>query len=147
MPLSTDPSRTFRIILESDKDKNPAPAFIYRYSSCRELRIAEEYYKNLMAAKKDKDLEDQSQKMLFDLLTLKLVGWENMGIKYNPKELESILTLPEAFELFFRMLDQRPTADVKKKLDSQSRCSSGKSAKSAKGRRSVKKRLVNSTAR
>jgi len=111
------------------------------------LRIADEYYKKIMAAKTDKDIKVNIQKRLFELLSEKLAGWENMGIKYNPKKLEDILTLPEAFELFFRMLDQRPDVEVKKKLDSPSRCSSARSAKNAKARRSAKKRSASSTAR
>ena len=145
MPLATDPNQTFKIVLKSDKGKDNPPAFIYQFSSCRELRKANEYYKKLMAAKTDKALDDTGQKKLFELLKKKLVGWENMTVKYNPLELESLLTLPEAFELFFRMLEQHPTLDDKKKLDSQSQCSSGKSAKAAKGRKIAKKRSASST--
>lgn len=140
MPLATDPNQTFKIVLKSDQGKKKPPAFIYQFSSCRELREADNLYKKIMAAKTDAEINDAGQKKLFMLLRRKLVGWENMGRKYDPKELEAILTLPEAFELFFRMLNQSPSVDDKKKLESLLDSSSGRSAKGALGRKSAKTR-------
>ncbi len=142
MPLAIDPNETFRIVLESDKGKSPEPYFEYRFSPVHELRIAENFHKRVNKAKVDSDIGEDCYKELFSLLTKRLEGWGNMGQDYNPVELDKILNLNEAMELFFAMLQQTPSIEDKKKLESALPSTTGKSAKRVRGKRTVKSRSV-----
>jgi len=141
MPLAIDTNQTFKVVLTSDRDKpeGEQPAFIYRYSSGRQWREARMFHEKIMSAKEDADMPFDTIDGLYDQLRINLVGWENMGGReYNPATIDDILTLPESFELLALKLSQLPDDADKKKFALPSRSNMGRSAKTAKGRKTAK---------
>ncbi|MBN1377860.1 MAG: hypothetical protein JXA04_01340 [Gammaproteobacteria bacterium] len=121
MPIALDPDSTFKIILRSDEDKpeDSKPAFIFKYPTGRQWRKIAQVQDNLDDIESSNDLANK----VFDSVKTLLVGWENMVdttgqcIGYDQEKLEDILTLPEAEELIFAVLNQVPNFKDKKKLD------------------------------
>jgi len=141
MPLATSLNKTTRIVLTDDVGTEPEPAFFYRFLSYSEWSEVQEYYTKIEAAEGeqlDALIGDKYQK-LFDKLRYKLVGWENMGVDYDPAQLEHLLTLSEAFQLLGLKTRQAPTTEDKKKYESQLPSSSVNSAKDVKAKPSAKK--------
>lgn len=46
MPIATDPNATFKVILESDKDKTPAQVFHFRYPTVHRYQYLAERFEN-----------------------------------------------------------------------------------------------------
>ena len=146
MPLALDPNRTFKVVLESDRDRKPVPAFIYRY-----LTGAEQLEFAMITDRIDeaKEAEGPGQMMdeIFRMAAVGLVGWENMiepatgrKIPFAASKLKTIATMAEAQELAGLVFERCLVVpiDVKKKLGSQSPSVTKKSARRARGRKSAK---------
>jgi hypothetical protein len=136
MPLALDPNQTFKIILESDKDK-PArlqPCFVYSYLTGRQwLAVA-----SLQDQLDDLTAADQIVDKVFQAASTGLVGWENMidrngePVEFNIDTLDMIVGVIEAQELIVKLLKQHPNLDDKKKLELQSDLNTEQSVKIAK---------------
>jgi len=142
MPLAIDPAARFKIVLASDAEKKPPPTFVFRFASNREFKA--------LAAVCDQVEELQSQGAaallgkMEETLKLFMVGWENMvgseggEIPYEPDELDALLNPAELSELLFGVMEHvQVEAEERKKSPSQSRSSTGKSAKTAARRKSA----------
>ena len=147
MPLATDPNQTFEVVLISDRDKpeNEQPAFIYRYSTGRQWRAANEFRQKINAAKDDSEMPFDTLDELYAMISNRMIGWRNMkdpdtgdDLPFDISRLDDILTLPEAFELLALKLEQRVNEMDKKKLESLSVSSSELSVKTAPDPISVK---------
>ena len=134
MPLAIDPNALFRIVLNSDKDKEKPPTFVYRYLTGRQWRSIAEI--------QDKMDESGSIPILVDsvykAVATGLVDWENMidrqgeKIKFDTKKLEDMVGVIEAQELIVKLLKQTPDDNDKKKLDLQLDSNSKESAATVK---------------
>ena len=133
MPLALDPEQTLKIILDSDKDKEASvqPLFVYRYLTGRQWREVGRTRDTLESAKNADEVADK----VYLIASTGLVGWENMvdptngkPIEFDTDRLEDIIGLHEAQELIVKILQQSPTMEDKKKLESQSDCSTEQSA-------------------
>lgn len=109
MPILLEKNQTFKVILESDKNKEVKPAFIFRALSCMELREISRSIDNLSQSK----TSDESFDIIFGNLKKSLVGWENMiepstdiEISFDVKDIERILTVGEALELVKKIQQQ-----------------------------------------
>jgi hypothetical protein len=112
MPLAIDPNATQRIVLDSDKDKNPQPAFIYRHLTYRKFMEFEHNRTSM-----DAQNPEAAMKKQIEMLQDGLVGWENMGIGFDATKIADLLTLAEVQEVIMRrMLGAVPSVDDKKKL-------------------------------
>ena len=139
MPIAMDPNKTFEVALESDMEVPQAtrPVFIFRYMTARQwakaLEIRETYMK---ADRKTASVEELVQPP-FEIIRLALSGWKNIRdtsgceIAFEPAKLEDILTEVESMELMFKCMNQTPTVEDKKKLESQSPCDTAESVTNA----------------
>ena len=102
MPKALDKNSTFKVVLESDKDKEKKPAFVYRYLvGAEQLEFAKLSGKISEAQNPDAIIAG-----VFETAAKGLVGWENMvdsatgeEVKFDPVGLRSILSMAEAQEL------------------------------------------------
>lgn len=119
MPLVLEPEHTFKVVLESDKEKpeDKRPYFEFPYLSGRKWK---EIARKAQAVRKSKTGEEAID-AVFELIRIGLVGWGNMTdpktgkeIPFDKKELDSILTLKEANELLVKFRNQDvEAADLK----------------------------------
>ena len=148
MPLALDPTKKFPVVLKSDKEKpeNERPTFYFRY-------VAAGYWRDV-AEKCDAILKKKTEgpdavDALFAVISPNLVGWDNMKhldgktVPFSRMRLKNIVTLEEAWELFFAFQRQGMEEDDVKKSASPSASNTARSAKTAKVRRRVKKKLRN----
>ncbi len=152
MPLAIDPEKKLKIVLESDKGKKPEPYFEFKHSTKRQFDNLLEIIEKIDDAQKDDDLPFDNINELFKLVSDRMTSWGNMinpstgkPIPYVQSELDSLITVAEAFELLYSLASQLPGIDDKKKLESQSPSSSGKSVKRVRAKRTAKRRLANTT--
>lgn len=146
MPIGLDTTRTFAVVLESDKDgpEKEQPRFIFRFLSTREFsRMGE------MADSID-DLKEQGivpvLAAIVDTVLMGLVSWENMvrthhdgtteAIEFDPATagdvLQDITTPAELQEMMHEVMETVQLGpDTKKGFASQSPSNSGRSAKAA----------------
>ena len=111
MPITLEPGRTFRVVLESDKAK-PADQqcfFELRYLSGRDWKKVTRIADSIESSKDGAEAIDK----IFEVLAVGLCGWGNLidpesqkPIKYDPKELDRILTMTEANELLVKFRNQ-----------------------------------------
>ena len=119
MPLALDPNETYAVVLECDQEK-PAetqPRFLFRYMSMRQWRDFAKFGEDRQALEKlpFETVLDQ----LLTQIKLHMAGWENMGRDYEPDELDAVITLTEAWELYYAARRQsRIGAEDKKKYES-----------------------------
>ena len=118
MPLATDPTATFDVVLKTDEDK-PAesrPTFTLRYLSSRERRDAsriDQAAGQIEAAMKPEaglgDVQSATEGMVEKLLALlrgAVVGWRNLTgrdgqpIPFDPDQIDEVLTPDEIWELY-----------------------------------------------
>jgi len=119
MPIGLDPNQTFKIVLETDKDKDPQPCFVYKYLTSRQWRDLAAMEDLVDRAKSAVEIFDKS----IEAISTGLVGWENMAgqdaaeIPFDQEKLADLLTLGEVQELFQKVLAQGVGSEDKKKLD------------------------------
>lgn len=146
MPLTLDPDATFDFVLESDQREDVPrenwPTFVFRHLPIRDMRVME-----TLAETIGKDASGgartgaETLDALCALVTERLVGWRNMVrrsadparedqiIPYSPDELDSLVTMPEAWLLYHGILNGgMPTVDDIKKFVSPSSSSTDSSA-------------------
>lgn len=100
MPQLLDPDSRFSVVLESDKDKDDPPTFVFRALSVRSFNRAVDQYESIDEGKS----ESSKMKTIIAVLCMGLIDWHNMGRDYDPAELDDILTIGEAIELLEKML-------------------------------------------
>ncbi len=135
MPLATRPNATYELVLSTDAHlpKDKQPMFIFRY-----LNIIE--WEEIAVLNDKFESSVNTREMInsaFQVIKKTLCDWRNMKtvsgeeIPYNPEKLKSMVTLQETTELMQAAVSQTPTVEDKKKSDSRSTSSMGKSAKGA----------------
>jgi len=142
MPLATRPNATYEIVLSTDEhlSNDKQPVFVFRYLSIIEWEEIARLNDKFEGAKDASEMID----LAFQVIKKTLCNWRNMKtttgeqIPYDPEKLKSMVTLQEATELMLAAVSQRPSLEDKKKFDSQSQSSSGRRAKTAKGRKRAK---------
>lgn len=102
MPLAIDPNETFEVTLESDAKKPEAEraTFRFRYLTLRQWR---NHSWLLDDTERVKGLTGDS--LLSALLTAiadGLVGWTNLPVAFSADALPDVLTVSEAWDLFFQ---------------------------------------------
>jgi hypothetical protein len=142
MPLACDPSQTYKVSLDSDLEKNPKPAFLFRYLARRAYLAFEAQYHqtfkkaDLVDAPPNPDPHHRSGKV-FEMLGQIMTGWEHILVDgqvtvFSPDRLEDVLTIREGFELLDKAYaGQVLSLEDKKKLDSPSLCDTDNSAEPA----------------
>lgn len=141
MPLALDKNKTFRIVLQSDKDKpeNEQPYFVYRYLTGIQWRKLATLQDDIEDCDSGADAVDR----VYEAVATGLIGWGNMidsdnnFISFNINKLQEIVGPIEAQELIQRILMQTPNAEDKKKLDSPSDLNTEESAKIARESKSA----------
>ena len=142
MPLATHPNATYEVVLSTDcgLPEGGQPVFVFRYLSILD-------WENIAKLNDEFEASTDSPEMIklvFAVITRTLCGWRNMvtpsgeTIKYDPEQLKAMVTLQEATELMQAAVSQRPTPEDKKKFGSLSPSSTGKSAKTVRGRINAK---------
>jgi hypothetical protein len=134
MPIALDPRETFEIVLDSDvREVGLAPTFIFRYLTVREWREIAPLGDDQAALSALSTVVAVDK--LMAALRLNLIGWANVRdrdgeeIAYGPDRLEDVLTMGEAWELYFKARRQvRLGADEKKDSGSPSPTLGGESA-------------------
>ena len=112
MPLALDPSKTFDVVLDSDKDKDPKPTFRFRYPNGREWISIAEMADGIQTGARS---GGEALRRMYDLLRLPLVGWENMnGMEYKPEDLDLLLNPGEAGELLQKVMENIKPSDAEK---------------------------------
>jgi hypothetical protein len=141
MPLVLEPDSHYDYVLDCDKSKpkEKQPTFIFRYLSSRKWREVAQLSDSF-----DKDDSGEAAiDAVFKAIKKTLAGWRDMNgpdgeeIEFNADKLEDIVTPAEAMELLRAAVSQMPTAEDKKKLDSQSTSGTDRSAKTAKDRKTA----------
>ena len=136
MPLALEPIKTFKVVLEIDKDKpeSKQPYFEFRFLTGREWK---EVARKADAREETESGVDAIEK-IFEVLAFGLVGWGNMidlktkaEFLFNTDELDQLVTLKEANELLAKFRNQGVEANDLKNLDLPSGSSSAASAKAA----------------
>ncbi len=143
MPLATNPTAKFDIVLLSDQGLADAeqPTFVFHYLSGADVEELGDVMTRLGEAKTG----DEAMDRVYRAVGKHLVGWRNMtdrdgkAVKLAGNALKKVIGLDEIFELAFSLMNrQAVTAADKKKSDSQSASATGRPAKGAKGRKSVR---------
>ena len=114
MPRALDPNDTFDVVLDSDKDKSPQPAFVFRAATGRQWRQMA-----VALESPEPDIEKYCD-ILYDAARLTMVDWRNMeSIPFAAGSLEDIVSPIEVRELLRRALDQGELdAEAKKNSES-----------------------------
>ena len=143
MPILLKPNSTFKVVLECDKDDpfDKQPRFICRcLSKSQWLGIA-----SLNESLTSASTIQESADVVTKITEVGLVGWENMIDPKTGKEIPfdlsivgDILTAGESAELMMRIVSQVPSAEDKKKCDSQSDSDTEESAATAKDQENAK---------
>ena len=111
MPLALDPSKTFDVVLDSDKDKDPKPTFRFRYANGREWIAIADLADTLQQQKSGGD----ALRNIYDILRMPLVAWEHMnGMEYKPEDIDLILNPGEAQELLEKVMANIKPSDAEK---------------------------------
>lgn len=108
MPAFLEPSQTFPVVLEIDKDKpkDVQPTFMAVALSMREQRklltmldrLNEDYYKS----------HDDAFKDAVETLSKVVTGWKNMGsLVFSPESFEDVLSYTEARELLRKVANNQ----------------------------------------
>ncbi len=110
MPVALDPQQRLELVLKSDKKipKAKRPTFVFRYLTGREWGKAASIFDSLQGLGSG----SEAMNSVFDAVRIGLVGWRNMNkpdgtaIKFDPDELDAILTPGEGMELLSMVMDQ-----------------------------------------
>jgi hypothetical protein len=135
MPLAADPNALQRIVLDSDKDKSPQPAFIYRYLTYRRWVEFQTMQEELNKADAMESIRRQ-----FEAMADGLVCWEHINdpqtgqpLAFDRNKMPDIVTLYEAQEILMKRMKQSvPGVEDKKKLLSPSESDTESCVKDAK---------------
>jgi len=143
MPTLLKPNSNFPVVLDVDKDEpsDKQPRFICRCLSKSQWLELASLNESLTSASTIQESSDVVTK----ITEVGLVGWENMIDPETGKEIpfdlsivDDILTAGEAAELMMHIVSQVPSAEDKKKSDSQSHSDTEESAATAKGQENAK---------
>lgn len=74
MPLGTDPTATFDVILSTDQNKAAPPAFVYRYLSARTTRPLEQAYDGIH----NRTPGEEAWRIQMNLATAGLIGFRDL---------------------------------------------------------------------
>jgi len=115
MPISMDKDQTFRIVLKTDqgKSKKLQPYFEFRFLTNREFKKLADVISDVEQIE-GKNLRDILTK-LEEAITIPLVGWGKMNMKYNPKKIDELLTPDEIKELLAGVLEHTTPSNKEKK--------------------------------
>ena len=126
MPITTDPNARIEIILDSDKEKDKPPTFIYRALNGREWREVAKVFDALQSGK----VSGMSAQLdaIYETVSIGLLDWKNMfdpetgnEIPFKKEDVDLILNPIEAStDLMGKILGAvMPTHEEKKKYESQ----------------------------
>ena len=144
MPLATDLRKRSRIVLDTDQDlpEKEQPAFIFRrLTGTESLDLAD----LVDGITNDEDPRESLGKA-YKAMTIGLVAFENITdlagrkLKFGDEvDWPNILSIKEVMEIAHKLFkEQGLSPEDKKKLDSPSDSSTGKSARRARGRINAK---------
>jgi len=126
MPIYTDPNARIDIVLDSDKDKENPPTFVYRALNGREWRKVAEAFDTLQSGKVDGMAAQLDA--IYTTVAIGLMDWRNMfdpetgePIPFNKNDVDLLLNPIEAStDLMGKILGAvTPTHDDKKKSELQ----------------------------
>ena len=125
MPILCDPKSEFNLVLESDKDKENPPTFVYRPLSTREWKKVGSVFDQMNRGQATGIVEQID--IIMDAVSVGLLRWENVfdrdgnEIPFDIKELDTILTPVEASgDLMGKILSSgQMSHEDKKKSESQ----------------------------
>ena len=130
--LATDPTETFDVVLETDKERENPPTFVFRYLTAREFRALAR--NDALAEAKDADV-DKALDALFGAIRANLADWRNVLdragnlVAFRPGQLDALITVGEAWELYWSARRQsRLQVPEKNASESPSPTSSDESA-------------------
>ena len=119
MPIGTSRNQTFNVILDSDKDLDPQPTFIYRFLTMRQWKRLMKMDDQLGSAKPDEQMD-----LMMEACGMGLVGWKNMtdpdtgqSIPFDKDRLQDLLSIEDAQELAQKIMTQIPSYSEKKTSD------------------------------
>jgi len=126
MPITTDPKARIEIVLDSDKDKDKPPTFIYRALNGREWRKVAKVFDALQSGK----VAGMSAQLdaIYETVSIGLLDWVNMidpetgnEIPFKKEDIDLILNPIEAStDLMGKILGAvMPTHEDKKKSELQ----------------------------
>ena len=126
MPVYTDPTIKIRLVLETDKDKEQPPTFIYRALNGREWRQVAQMFDRLQAG----EIGGMTEQLdaIYETVSVGLLDWENMNdpttgepIPFNKSDVDLVLNPIEAStDLMGQILGAvAPKHEDKKKYESQ----------------------------
>lgn len=119
--LALDPNETFEVGLDGDADA----IFVFRYLSAASFREATHFAED--PSRKERIDSDKVVEELFTRLAYKLVGWRGVSHKseccadvpvdfdeFDLTELDTLLTIGEAWDLFWKSLAQGRVSGAEK---------------------------------
>lgn len=95
MPIALDPKAVFRVVLDVDRDKDPQPAFLYRFLPASKIRRLEDLMRQLKAGNAGPETWIKIEEMILT----GLVGWDNITdeagtpIVFDPKKPAAIFDI------------------------------------------------------
>jgi hypothetical protein len=130
MPLATRPDAKYKYVLKSDRDYpiDKQPVFVFKYLSCLDW----ETIADLSDAFEESKTGKERIRLVFEVISRTLVGWENLPVDFDLSKLSGLLTIDEATELMQAAISQLPGIEDKKKSDAQLPSSMEEYVKTAK---------------
>ena len=125
MPIICDPESEFEIVLETDKDKENPPTFIYRQLNTREFKRVGAVFDQMNHGQVSGIVEQID--IIMEAVTTGLLGWKNVfdrdgnEMAFQPMDLDLVLTPVEmSGDLMSKILiSGQTTHEDKKKSESQ----------------------------
>jgi hypothetical protein len=117
MPIALDTNEIYRYVISTDRSKEIAPTLLFHYPTCREARQIAAKFDEADKASSVDDLV----RLSCEAIQIILAGWEHVTdragnvIKYNPSELDTVLTLIDFDELRAKLLKDMSASELEKK--------------------------------
>jgi len=146
MPIATNPKARFEIVLENDKGRPAAEqaVFVYRHLTMAEEAELMRLYMSINAADDKAATDATFAAVRFGLLECRnLIDLEGQPVKGKPEAavFQNILCTSEVMELITKIMNEIHLPEsVKKKSDSPSASSTGRSARTARALKNARTR-------
>ena len=139
MALGTSPGQRFEVWLKDDekKLKKNRRIFIMQYLSCNDWQELAKMHNEFYTLS-----DDGSLKKAWEIIGKCLVGWANIGVKFDGEKMAEIvgnvISMPQVTELMLLAITQSPTENDRKKSGSPSGSGTAGSARDAGAKSSAK---------
>src|SRR4051812_21964265 len=112
MSLALDPDQTIDYQLVTDVPKgDKGPTFVFRFLSTRDWAKVARLFQEADAATNEQD----HLRLLYEALRIPLVDWRNMGIPFDPNELDRVTTPADMVEMRSEMLNRLVFSEIDRK--------------------------------